>query len=89
MGTRLSELYGMDIYTQKAQYVGKVEDVILNLEQGEIMRLCLRSFRDSGLSNDEVRRVIQEDSVSYDEVVEVGDIVLVQKAPTPQKGRPF
>jgi sporulation protein YlmC with PRC-barrel domain len=81
MSKRLSELYGMDIYTQKAMYVGKVEDVILNLDKGEIMRLCLKSFRGGGLSSEDVRKVLAEDSVSYDEVVEVGDIILVQKPP--------
>ncbi|MFH1055034.1 MAG: PRC-barrel domain-containing protein [Candidatus Altiarchaeota archaeon] len=85
MSKRLSELYGMDIYTVKAMYVGKVEDVILNLDKGEIMRLCLKSFRGGGLSSDDVRKVLQEDSISYDEVVEVGDIILVQKPPATRK----
>ena len=82
MGKRLSEFYGMDIYTQKAQYVGKVEDVILNVDKGEVMRLCLHSFKGSGLSRDDINRVLQDESVSYDEVLEVADIVLVQKAPS-------
>jgi sporulation protein YlmC with PRC-barrel domain len=87
MGKRLSELYGMDIYTVKAQYVGKVEDVILNLDKGEVMRLCLKSFRGGGISSDDVRKVLQEDSISYDDVVEVGDIILIQKAPAAPKTR--
>ncbi len=87
MGKRLSELYGMDIYTQKAQYVGKVEDVILNLDKGEVMRLCLKSFKGGGLSNEDVRKVLQEDSISYDDVVEVGDIIIIQKAPASPKSR--
>jgi len=87
MAKRLSELYGMDIYTTKAQYIGKVEDVILNLDKGEVMRLCLQSFRGGGLSSDDVRRVLQEDSISYDDVVEVGDIILVQKAPGSSKSK--
>ena len=87
MGKRLSELYGMDIYTVKAQYVGKVEDVILNLDKGEVMRLCLKSFRGGGISSDDVRKVLQEDSISYDDVVEVGDIILIQKAPVQTKTR--
>ena len=85
MGTRLSELYGMDIYTSKAQYVGKVEDVILNVDKGEVMRLCLQSFRGSGLTRDDVNRVLQDESISYDDVVEVGDIIIVSKAPVFKK----
>jgi len=87
MGKRLSELYGMDIYTIKAQYVGQVQDVILNLDKGEVMTLCLKSFRGGGLASEEVRKVLQEDSISYDEVVEVGDIILVQKPPSAAKAR--
>lgn len=85
MSKRLSELYGMDIYTSKAQYVGKVEDVILNLDKGEVMRLCLKSFRGSSMLGEEVRRVLQEESISYDEVGEVADVILVHKAPSFQK----
>jgi len=85
MGKRLSEFYGMDVYTQKAQYVGKVEDVILNVDKGEVMRLCLKSFKGGTLTRDDVNKVLQEESISYDDVVEVGDIVLVQKVPSFKK----
>ena len=87
MSKRLSELYGMDMYTQKAQYIGKVEDVILNIEQGEIMRLCMKNFRGSKLPSDEVRKILTEDSVAYDEVLEVGDIILVEKMPVISKAK--
>ncbi|MBD3388699.1 MAG: hypothetical protein GF416_06495 [Candidatus Altiarchaeales archaeon] len=85
MSKRLSELYGMDIYTTKAQYIGEVKDVILNLDKGEVMQLCLSSLRGGEVMGEDVRRIIQEESISYDEVAEVGDIVLVQKAPPVQK----
>lgn len=85
MSKRLSEFYGLDIYTQKAGYVGKVQDVILNLDKGEIMRLSLKPFRDTALSSDEVKRILQSESVPFDDVIEVGDIVLIQKAPTSAK----
>jgi len=81
MSKKLSEIYGMDVYTQQADYAGRVEDIILNIEQGEIMRLCLKSFRGSRLPSDEVRKILTDDSIGYDEVVEVGDIVIVEKAP--------
>ncbi len=87
MSKRLSELYGMDIYTTKGQFVGKVEDVILNLEKGEIMRLSLISFRGGALSGEAIRRIIREESVAYEEVAEVGDIVLIHKNPSTQRGR--
>lgn len=77
----------MDIYTQKAKYVGRVEDVILNIEQGEIMRLCLKNFRGTRLPSEEVRKILTEDSISYDDVLEVGDVILVDKAPVLSKAK--
>lgn len=85
MSKRVSELYGIDIYTQKAQYVGKVEDVILNLEKGEVMRLSLRPFKGTSVSPEEVKKILQSESLSYDDVAEVGDIILIHKTPTTPK----
>lgn len=81
MSKRLSELYGMDIYTKKAEYVGKVEDVILNLETGEVMRLCLKSFRAKTLPDDEVKNILQNESIGYNDVVEIGDVVICRENP--------
>jgi sporulation protein YlmC with PRC-barrel domain len=39
MAVRLSQMYGMDIYSEDAGYVGKVNDMILNMESGEVVRL--------------------------------------------------
>lgn len=85
MSKRLSDLYGMDIYTQKASYVGKVEDIILNLEKGDIMRLSLKPLRGDVSSNEDVKRILQQESIPYNEVLEVGDVILVEKSPTPNK----
>lgn len=78
MSKRLSEIYGMDIFTEKAEYVGKVGDVILNLEQGEIMQLSLTPLRTVGT---DIRRALQEETIPYDEVVRIGDIIICKKNP--------
>jgi len=83
MSKRLSELYGLTIYTNKGQYVGRVEDIVVNIEKGEVMCLCLKSFKSMREGGDEIRRVLKEESISYDDVIEVGDIVLVNKMPAP------
>ena len=83
MSKRLSELYGATIYTNKGQYIGRVEDVIVNVEKGEVMCLCLKSFKSMRAGGDEIKRVLREESVSYEDVLEVGDIIIVNKAPTP------
>jgi len=85
MSKRLSQIYGMDIYTDRATFVGRVEDVILNLEKGEIMRLSLRPFRSTRLPSDEVKRILHSESVGYNDVLEVADIVLVQSTAIPKK----
>jgi len=81
MSLRISQLYGRDIFTEKADYVGKVEDVILNLEGGEVMRLTLKAFRGETVPPEEVRRVITEESIGYNEIVRVGDIIICKKNP--------
>ena len=81
MSKRLSQLYGMDIYTKNGEYVGKVEDVILNLETGEVMRLCLKPFRAKTLPDDEVKRILQNESIGYHDVLEVRDIILSRENP--------
>ncbi|MEA3255076.1 MAG: PRC-barrel domain-containing protein [Candidatus Altiarchaeota archaeon] len=90
MSKRLSQLYGMDIYTEKAERVGRVEDVILNLEKGEVMRLSLKPFKARTLPSDDVRRIIQEESIGYNDVVRAGDIIICRKNPRKEgkrKGR--
>ncbi len=81
MVKRISQLYGLDIYTERAEYVGKVEDVVLDLESGEVMRLSLNSFNANTLPADEVRKIITEQSIGYNEVVNVGDVILCKKNP--------
>jgi len=86
MSMRLSRLYGLDIYTEKAEYVGKVEDVVLNIETGEVMRLSLKSFKANTLPPEEIKKIIQEESIGYNEVISVSDIIICAKNPK-KKGR--
>ncbi len=87
MSKRMSALYGMDIFTEKAEHVGKVKDVILNMEKGEVMTLNLRELKPSALAGTDVRRVLQEESIPFTEVVRVGDIVICKKNPRTEKGK--
>ncbi|ADP76848.1 PRC-barrel domain protein [Methanothermus fervidus DSM 2088] len=32
----LSKLYGLDIYTSQGKYVGRVQDVVINLKKGKV-----------------------------------------------------
>jgi len=81
MSKRVSELYGMDIYTTKAAYVGTVEDVILNLEKGEVMRLSLKPFKGGVMPGEVVKQILTSESIPYSDVIEVGEIILVETSP--------
>lgn len=81
MSKRLSGLYGLGVYTEKAEYIGKVEEVILNIEKGEILWLSLESFKNRPLPNEDIKRILQQGSVPYTEVVQAGDIVICKRNP--------
>lgn len=78
MSIKISELYGTEIYTGKAKHLGKVEDIILNLQKGEIMRITLSPLKSGFLSKGKVEEILKENSIGYQDVEEVGDIVLVK-----------
>ena len=78
MSVKISELYGTEIYTSKAKHLGKIEDIILNLQKGEIMRITLAPLKSGFLFKGKVEEIIKENSIGYQDVDEVGDIVLVK-----------
>ena len=75
MAVRLSQMYGMDIYSAEAGYIGKVNDMILDIESGEVVRLTTAPIR-SIMSSDS-KQMIQKNSVLYKRVTSVRDIVLL------------
>jgi sporulation protein YlmC with PRC-barrel domain len=81
MSIKISELYGAELYTTRAKHLGKVEDIILNLQKGGIMRLTLSPLKGGVLSKSKVEEILKESSIPYSDVAEVGDIILVKTAP--------
>jgi sporulation protein YlmC with PRC-barrel domain len=77
MGTRMSKLYGMDIYTDTGKFLGKVQDLIVDLEKGEIVRITMEpiSFR----TKEDAKRIMGEASILYKNVRSVEDVVVVSK----------
>ena len=67
----------MDIYTDEAGYIGKVNDVILNLEKGEVVRLTTETLK--AVSREEAAKVLKDKSILYRNVRSAGDILLVSK----------
>jgi len=81
MSKKVSLLYGLDIYSTSGEYVGKVEDVLLNLDEAVIMSLYIKPMNGAGVDSMELKRIIKEEGVSYDGVTSVGDIILTKTRP--------
>lgn len=62
----VSEYYDMPIYSTNARYIGKVQEVVLDLDKGEALGLGF------GRKGEKVT------TVPYDSVLAVEDIILVQ-----------
>lgn len=75
MTTKLSKLFGMDIYTDKAKYKGKVFDLVINLEKGRIETITTEPLKVK--SKAEAKKIISEKSIPYKNVTAVNDIFLV------------
>jgi sporulation protein YlmC with PRC-barrel domain len=71
---KLSEIYRMDIYSDSGQYLGEVQDIIVDLEKGEVSRLLMMPMKSV---KGDVRRTLMQKSVLYKSVKNVGDVVLV------------
>jgi sporulation protein YlmC with PRC-barrel domain len=71
---KLSEIYRMDIYSDSGQYLGEVQDIIVDLEKGEVSRILMQPLK--GMKGD-MRRALMQKSVLYKSVKNVGDVVLV------------
>lgn len=64
---RISKYYGLKIYNDKAEYVGIVNDVVLEFARGEIFGLAVG--QEQGVENV---------AIPYTDVISVNDIVLVK-----------
>ncbi len=63
---RASEYNGLSIYSEKGYHVGEVQEIVLNSEEAEIFGLGIR--RNGG----------KVTTIPYENVIAVGDIVLVR-----------
>ncbi|MBU7018706.1 MAG: PRC-barrel domain-containing protein [Theionarchaea archaeon] len=64
---RISKFYGLAIYNSRAEYVGIVNDVVLDFDTGEVFGLAVG--QETGAQNI---------AVPYKDVVAVGDIIIVR-----------
>ena len=72
---KISDIYSMDIYSDGGQFLGEVRDAIVDLEKGEVSRLLMEEWRNA--DREETKRLLQNKSVLFKNIKNVGDVVLV------------
>ena len=77
---RVSEIYRMDIYSDGGQYLGEVQDVIIDLERGEVSRLLMVPWKNI---KGDARSALRSKSILYKSVKNVSDVVLVSSPSGP------
>ena len=75
---KASRLYGLDIYDSNGGHLGKVHDLVLNLEAGEVVRLTTEPLH-SRLSKEKIPEIIQNKSILYKRVNSARDILIVNR----------
>ena len=83
MTVRLSKLFGMDIYTENAEYKGKVFDLVVNLEKGRVETITTEPLKVK--SKQEAKKIIKEKSVPYRNVKSAKDILIVRTGRVPEE----
>ncbi len=77
MEIELSSLYGQEIYTDRGMYVGKVEDVNVNITEKRISGFAVRDINPNAFDVGNKLGVI----IPYRWVMAMGDIVLIKHVP--------
>ena len=83
MTTKLSRLYGMDIFTDSGKFIGNAQDFIVDMESGEVSRILIEPLP-SG--KEDAKKALRDKSILYKNVKSVEDVIVVSKGPTVQKG---
>ncbi len=72
---RLSELYGMDVFTDGGKFLGTAQDFIVDLETGSVVRILLEPLP---TSKEQAKVVLREKSILYKNVKSVEDVIVVR-----------
>jgi sporulation protein YlmC with PRC-barrel domain len=76
MATKLSRMYGMDIFTDSGKFLGNAQDFIVDVESGEVSRILIEQLPSS---KDDAKKTIREKSILYSNVKSVEDVIVVTK----------
>jgi sporulation protein YlmC with PRC-barrel domain len=78
MSTKLSRLYGMDIFTDSGKFIGNAQDFIIDLESGEVSRIMIESLP---ANKEDAKKALRDKSILYSNVKSVEDVIVVSKGP--------
>lgn len=70
----MSSLYGLDLYTDRGIYVGKIEDVSVDIKEKRISGLAVKNVNANAFSVGKKKGVI----IPYRWVTAIGNIVLIK-----------
>ena len=76
MTTKLSKMYGMDIFTDSGKFLGNAQDFIVDVEGGEVSRILIEALPSA---KDDAKKTIREKSILYANVKSVEDVIVVTK----------
>ncbi len=74
MKTQITELFGMQVYTDKAVYVGAVDDVVLDVDGKKIDALAIGNLNQDLMEMSGHRGV----KVPFRIIKSIGDIVIIR-----------
>ncbi|HJJ30716.1 MAG TPA: PRC-barrel domain-containing protein [Methanocorpusculum sp.] len=77
LNKQISDLFDMHVYSEKAVYLGKVEDVVLDVANKKVSGLALSEINTKVIDTKNFSGII----LPYRIVKEVGDIIIVRHLP--------
>ena len=77
LNKQISDLFDMHVYSEKAVYLGKVEDVVLDVANKKVSGLALNDVNTKVIDTKNFTGII----LPYRIVKEVGDIIIVRHLP--------
>ena len=75
MEVNLSSLYEKSIYAEDGSFLGKVYEIILDLESGRVVKLLTEPLKGN---EEKQKRILKEKSIDFNDVISISDIVLVK-----------
>ncbi|MCL5440345.1 MAG: PRC-barrel domain-containing protein [Candidatus Marsarchaeota archaeon] len=77
----ISELYGKQIITTSGNRIGRIEDVILDVEGGEISNL-LMTKGDNLVRSGDTREIFVKNNIKFNRVKSISETVIIAGADT-------